>query len=237
MKEVYIGSIIRKRRQELGLTQEQLCRGICETVTLSRIENGKQTPSRSKLNALLQRLGMPGERYYALLSEQEMKISNLQTEIVSCNVLGQREQGLKKLDELEQMMEADDHLTRQFVLRCRALLGRWEDGKLVPYSFREKQMLLFRAISLTVPHFCVQDISGNLYGVDELKIINQIALVYADYGQTKAAVSLYSQLLQYLDGHLQSLEQTRPMKILISYNYARVLCMEQQNEQAIQVAQ
>lgn len=165
MKEVYIGSIIRKRRQELGLTQEQLCRGICETVTLSRIENGKQTPSRSKLNALLQRLGMPGERYYALLSEQEMKISNLQTEIVSCNVLGQREQGLKKLDELEQMMEADDHLTRQFVLRCRALLGRWEDGKLVPYSFREKQMLLFRAISLTVPHFCVQDISGNLYGV------------------------------------------------------------------------
>ena len=95
MKEVYIGSIIRKRRQELGLTQEQLCRGICETVTLSRIENGKQTPSRSKLNALLQRLGMPGERYYALLSEQEMKISNLQTEIVSCNVLGQREQGLK----------------------------------------------------------------------------------------------------------------------------------------------
>ena len=28
MKEVYIGSIIRKRRQELGLTQEQLCRGI-----------------------------------------------------------------------------------------------------------------------------------------------------------------------------------------------------------------
>lgn len=73
MKEVYIGSIIRKRRQELGLTQEQLCRGICETVTLSRIENGKQTPSRSKLNALLQRLGMPGERYYALLSEQEMK--------------------------------------------------------------------------------------------------------------------------------------------------------------------
>ena len=135
MKEIYIGSIIRKRRQELGLTQEQLCRGICETVTLSRIENGKQTPSRSKLNALLQRLGMPGERYYALLSEQEMKISNLQTEIVSCNVLGQREQGLKKLEELERMMEADDHLTRQFVLRCRALLGGRQVG---PVQFSGK---------------------------------------------------------------------------------------------------
>ena len=124
MKEVYIGSIIRKRRQELGLTQEQLCRGICETVTLSRIENGKQTPSRSKLNALLQRLGMPGERYYALLSEQEMKISNLQTEIVSCNVRGQREQGLKKLDEadgtydivgdLKRKLESSEAVLRRF---------------------------------------------------------------------------------------------------------------------------
>ena len=126
MKEVYIGSIIRKRRQELGLTQEQLCRGICETVTLSRIENGKQTPSRSKLNALLQRLGMPGERYYALLSEQEMKISNLQTEIVSCNVLGQREQGLKKLDELEQQGKV-------FVIAPVA--GHcWDDGRTASWS-------------------------------------------------------------------------------------------------------
>lgn len=97
---------------------------------------------------------MPGERYYALLSEQEMKISNLQTEIVSCNVLGQREQGLKKLEELERMMEADDHLTRQFVLRCRALLGRWEDGKLVPYSFQGKADAAVSAISLTVPLLC-----------------------------------------------------------------------------------
>lgn len=236
MKEVCIGSIIRKRRQELGLTQEQLCHGICETVTLSRIENGRQTPSRSKVNALLQRLGMPGERYYALVSEREMEISNLQTQITSCNVLGQREQGLQKLEELEKLMEPDDQLTRQFVLRSRALLGHMENGRAVPYSFREKQMLLFRAISLTVPHFCVQNLLDNLYSVDELKVINQIALVYADYGQTKAAVDLYGQLLLYLDEHLQSLESTRPMKILVSYNYARILCMEQQNERAIEIA-
>ena len=52
--------------------------------------------------------------------------------------------------------------------------------------------------------------------MDELKIINQIALVYADYGQTKAAVSLYSQLLQYLDGHLQSLEPVSYTHLLLS---------------------
>ena len=57
MKNVFLGEYIKQRRLDLGLTQEQLCDGICEPVTLSRLENGKQTPSRNRINALLQRLG------------------------------------------------------------------------------------------------------------------------------------------------------------------------------------
>ena len=30
MKEVFLGEVIRQRRLELGLTQEELCEGICE---------------------------------------------------------------------------------------------------------------------------------------------------------------------------------------------------------------
>ena len=44
MRKYYIGEIIKKRRKELHLTQEQLAEGICEAVTISRIENGYQTP-------------------------------------------------------------------------------------------------------------------------------------------------------------------------------------------------
>ena len=50
----------------LGLTQEELCEGLCEPATLSRIENGRQAPSRSRANALLQRLGLPNDRYYVI---------------------------------------------------------------------------------------------------------------------------------------------------------------------------
>ena len=49
MKNVFLGEYIKQRRLDLGLTQEQLCDGICESVTLSRLENGKQTPSRKKM--------------------------------------------------------------------------------------------------------------------------------------------------------------------------------------------
>ena len=52
MKNVFLGEYIKQRRLDLGLTQEQLCDGICEPMTLSRLENGKQTPSRNRINAL-----------------------------------------------------------------------------------------------------------------------------------------------------------------------------------------
>ena len=78
MKNVFLGEYIKQRRLDLGLTQEQLCDGICEPVTLSRLENGKQTPSRNRINALLQRLGLPDDRYFALLSKNELEMEALQ---------------------------------------------------------------------------------------------------------------------------------------------------------------
>ena len=58
MQEMFIGEVIKQRRKELGLTQEQLCEGICEPITISRMENGKQTPSRNRVIALLQSRGL-----------------------------------------------------------------------------------------------------------------------------------------------------------------------------------
>ena len=86
MKNVFLGEYVKQRRLDLGLTQEQLCYGICEPMTLSRLENGKQTPSRNRINALLQRLGLPDDRYFALLSKNELEMEALQKEIVACNV-------------------------------------------------------------------------------------------------------------------------------------------------------
>lgn len=82
MQNILIGDYIKQRRKELKLTQEQVCDGICDPVSLSRIENGKQTPKRSIINALLQRLGLPDARYYALASESELKIEALKKKLL-----------------------------------------------------------------------------------------------------------------------------------------------------------
>lgn len=97
MNCIYIGTFIKQRRKELKLTQEQVCSGICDPVTLSRIENGKQTPSKSVISALLQRLGMPEARYYVLESKNELEIEALKKDIIACGVTRNVSLGFEKL--------------------------------------------------------------------------------------------------------------------------------------------
>lgn len=228
MREIPIGAYIRQNREAQGLTQQQLCEGICEPATISRIENGQQTPYRSRLSALLQRLGLPDDRYFALLSPNEIEISSLQAEIVSCGVHGRRERGLELIATLENIMEADDHITRQFILRSRVLLG--------DYGFEEQLDMLLEAIRLTVPRFDLDKIESFLYSFDEIKIINQIGNAYAEAEQHKKAIDVYSRLLRYVQTHNSNITQSTGQLVLVAYNYARELDACQLYKDAIEIA-
>lgn len=219
MKNVYIGEYIKRRRNDLGLTQEQVCEGICAPVTLSRIENGRQAPGRGRINALLQRLGLPDDRYYAIPSQEELEIEALEKEIVGCNVLERVDEGFEKLRQLEKIAAPEDRLTQQFILRSQILLGRLDKR----YTVQEQMELLMQAIRLTVPKFDLEDINKCLYTINEVKIINQIANVCSDAEQNKRAADIYYQLLRYVRIHFQETRISIGMLPTILYNYARVL--------------
>ena len=236
MKELFIGEVIKKRRKELGLTQEELCEGICEPSTISRIESGRQVPAKNKLDALLQRLGLPGERYYALVSKDEMEISNLKEKIISCNVARNAIEGLKNLEKLEALATEDDHLLRQFILRSRIFLGYIKEGKVCPYTLEEKEKMLQEAIHLTIPDFDEEEIHKNLYTVEEIKVINLIALNYSDKGQNKIAINIYYQLLKYIKGHIMNLSDANRLMALVAYNCSRSLYFEKRYEECIEIA-
>lgn len=236
MKELFIGEVIKRKRKELGLTQEELCEGICEPSTISRIESGKQVPAKNKLDALLQRLDLPGDRYYALLSKNELEISNLQSQIISCNVSKNKRDGLQYLKKLEEIVSEDDHLIRQFILRSKTAFGYLDGEDIRPYTFDEKEKMLFEALYLTVPKFDIKEIDKNYYTVEEIKIINQIALNYSDAGQNKKAIDVYNQFLKYIEKHLMNLKESNGLVILISYNCSRSLYLEKRYEESIAAA-
>ena len=56
MNERWIGTLIRKKRLELGWSQEGLCRGICAVSYLSKIEQGKADCSPELRRLLMERL-------------------------------------------------------------------------------------------------------------------------------------------------------------------------------------
>lgn len=242
MQEMFLGEAIRKRRLELGLTQEQLCEGICEPITISRLENGKQTPSRNRINALLERLDMPADRYFALLSKNELDVEALQKEIISYNIRFRkasldekpkiRELALKKHNELKAIIDNDDTLSQQLIMRSRVIIGK-EDG---PYSFNEKIAMLTEAIRITSPRFDLDDIDRGLYTTDEIKIINQIATAYSKVGKSMDAIGVYRQLYKYIRKHFNNIPLTRARLSTVEYNYAKELEVIGQFQNAIEIA-
>ena len=233
MQNISIGECIRQRRKELSLTQEQVCDGICDPVSLSRIENGKQTPRRSVINALLQRLGLPDDRYYALVSENELEIEALRKEIISCNATGKVSEAFEKLAQLEKLADPDDPIAQQFILRSREVSGCLDRR----YTPQERIDLLIQAIRLTVPRFELDQIEQCLYSKDEIKIINQIGIAYSDDGQNEKAAELYAQLLRHVRKHFKETITSIGSLPMILYNYARVLDLCDRYKEGAELAQ
>ena len=243
MQEIFLGEYIKNRRLELGLTQEQLCEGICEPITLSRLENGKQTPSRNRINALLQRLGLPDDRYFALLSKNEMEINALQEEIRMDTIRYQRagdeerpkirETALEKIAKLEAIAEKDDRITQQYILSCTASIGK-PDG---PYTQAEARDILLQALRMTVPRFDLEEINSSLYSLGETQLINQIAITYSIGGERKKAIDIYRQLLKYVQKHYKELSRYAGRLSLVAHNYARELLLEKRYDEALEMAE
>ena len=243
MKTKLLGDAIREHREALGLSQGQLCEGLCSSATVSRLERGEHTPSHNLIGALLQRLGMPDNRYFALLGGNEEEIEALKTETraglinwrkASAEDRPQvRAETLETLRRLEEIAEPDDQITRQHILSVKVQLGK-EDG---PYSPSEQIDLLTQALRLTVPRFDPDDVGKRLYSADEIRLVNQIAMAHALSEDNKRAVDLYDQLLKYIQQHNQHLSTYAGQMTLVASNYAHELVRRKRYLDAIEVAE
>lgn len=216
MKAYNIGLFIKKKREEQHIRQEDLCRGICDKSTLSRIERGKQEPSSGILGVLLQRLGINEDQLAVLLGPKDFEISDLQKEIVALNSQKEYEKAAEKI-------------TQQFILRCKALAY-------FPEDYPASRDLLLQALSLTLPDFDFDHISDYLLGIEEIKILNQLANSYSEEGNRRFAIHIYRQLFDDSRKHLLNSEAKVSLFIMLSYNYSRLLGLERRYEEEIEIA-
>ena len=244
MRELFLGEYIRQERLKRGITQEQLCEGICEPITVSHMENGKQMPSYNRICAFLQRLGLPDDRYFALLSKNELEIKRLQDEIRADMVRFQRAEpekqlsirtaGLQKLKELEKLAEPEDQIIRQYILSEMSIFGK-PDGAYTP---EEQQQLLLDALHTTLPNLNLDELNLGLYTMEETTLVNQLAVTYVRMDQPKKAIDIYSQLLKYVQKHYcEGMSWYAGKFALVTHNYTRTLFMVRRYDDALDVAE
>lgn len=234
MRVKYLGETVRQQRKLLGVPQELVCEGLCTAMTLSRFENGRQTPSRDCVVAILQRLGLPDDRYYAQLTKTETQLIRLRKEALAYSsqfeqTLGAdrqkaRRKALEKLHTLERRIKADDHINHQFILGTKVTLEE--------HPIQKQLEMLMEAIRLTSPRFNPDELGSCLYCTNEVAIINQIAIRYALCGQRRKAIDIYGQLLKLV------LKRTSDYTYLplIAHNYALHLALEKRWEEAVEIS-
>ena len=71
--------------------------------------------------------------------------------------------------------------------------------------------------------------------IDELKLINSIAQVYADLEQYAQAITIHEQLLAYVEHHCDEV-MTSDFLQLVLFNYAQELCLDKQYRKSIEFA-
>lgn len=243
MKERFIGEIVKERRLELGLTQAKLCEGICEPITISRLEKNKQTPARNTVKAIFQRLGLPDDRYFAAVTGKELELDKLYNDIVSYNIQFEkaseeekrqiREKAINAHTKLEQIIDKDDTISLQLLARSKVIIGT-DEGEYLP---SEKIILLEEALRLTQPKFEIEDIRAGYYDYDEVKLINHIALVCAENDEHAKAINIWEQLLENVDNRFSNIVPVRTQKSLILVGYSRELGITGKYDKAIKYAQ
>lgn len=107
MKEIVVGEMLRKCRIQKGITQKELCEGICSVSSLSRIENGEQHPTRSVFNMLVSKMGEDIE-YDDYMGDYDYEVYNLTRMAMGYLERNEKAKANICLQKLQYISEGDD---------------------------------------------------------------------------------------------------------------------------------
>jgi len=226
-----LGEIIRMTRKSLSITQEKLSEGICSLETLSRMETGKQTPSKDTYELLMVRMGRIGERGYSMLSITDLRVLDKIQLFNDCIQLYDYKQAEIELKELEGIL-GNSRLDKQFLLRAKSIINYYLYG----ISVDEFLDGLQKAIRLTIPKYgeislCNWPLSNN-----EIVLILNISMAYADKLDYKKAIETLEEMNNALDKSFIEEHQKAIVQSANLYHLARWYGLIMNHEKAIEIA-
>ena len=137
-----IGQIIKVRREMFGMTQEQLCDGICSVKSLRRLELGKSDMQMENLKKLLNRLGLPGQMQWSRIITSNPEAIRLAEESESYQNRRNFVMARENLEKMKLIIPLDISQNKQYVKEREATLD-FDEGKIDEKEFlaREGEVL------------------------------------------------------------------------------------------------
>lgn len=175
MKLYGIGNALLHYREKAKLSQLQLCEGICNEMTISRIETGDREFDSLISETLLERLGKTTNRFEFVLNDEDYECYQLREKIVAAMNDREFEKVKEYIAKYRRDIPTSHILHEQFLLFYEALVMKAENQ-----SEKEIVNLLYKAIGLTRRDFREQATRIRLYSGIEIKIIYELFL-YENY--------------------------------------------------------
>ena len=203
--------VLRTRRAMFGLTQEQLCEGICSVKSLRRAEKGQTDMQRETLKKLLNRLGLSGQMQWSRLITSDREVIRMAEELA--DYINDRKFSVasKQLESLKSRIDLDIPQNKQYFLEKQALL-EFEQGKVTREEFvkMEKEALectlcaenLYRKENVYLTEreiICISNSWKGMEGKQKRESINLILRLYDYYALNNGlsqAISVYEIVIE-----------------------------------------
>ncbi len=228
----YLGEVIKRTRESLGMTQEELSEGICTPETLSRIETGKRTPNRANFRALMERMGKCGEKYCPHIHAESYERMEEWERILRLDQAHRFEDALMELDEFEEKIDLDDRVNRQAVMRLRALC-EYHLGKIDVPEYRER---LTQSLKITRPDWDGEHLPAGVFTRTECFLFCNIAVSYMYEENLDTALKLMRQMQDYFAATKIDETERRVSEGLLLSNMGQCLGRMGRTEEALKVA-
>lgn len=188
MEKWTIGSVIKKLREGQGLTQSQLCHGLCTTATLSKFENGELELDYFLVVAFMQRLGYGLDKFEFYGSDMEWKQWEAMYGLNQLRIEKRWEELQSALDTYRQCWKdriEKNPMQKQLLLLTEGVLEAWSGHD------TKAEKLLQTAISCTIPEWADPQKTKGVVSTQELVTLMELGRLYDRQGKKTDAERIW----------------------------------------------
>ena len=201
-----IGEVLKIRRTMFGMTQEQLCDGICSVKSLRRAEQGKTDIQREVMEKLLKRLGLSGQLQWTRLITSDREVVRLAERLAKYQNGQNYVETRKLLERLKAKVTMEIPQNKQFIIETEALLDYYEkkismrkfvdcETEILKQTLKENDFRKMGKIYLTEMEItCIRNRWRGLKNEEKKKDIQFLLNIYEEYSSKNVianAISMY----------------------------------------------